>query len=70
MKVSLSALSGRIRGRTQPITSTCLAGKELLAGSYDWTSLVVIFGTSCLYALAALIVAVKLFQREEVLFRT
>ena len=53
-----------------PITSTSLAGKELLAGSYDWVSLAVIFGASCLYALAAQFVAVKLFQREEVLFRT
>ena len=53
-----------------PITSTSLAGKEMLAGSFPWLSLSMIFGASCLYAIAALIVAVKLFQREEVLFRT
>jgi sodium transport system permease protein len=53
-----------------PITSTSLAGKELLAGSFDWGALAVIFGSSCLYAVIALIVAVKQFQREEVLFRT
>jgi sodium transport system permease protein len=53
-----------------PITSTSLASKELLAGSFDWTSLAIIFGSSCLYAAVALFVAVKQFQRESVLFRT
>ena len=53
-----------------PIVGTSLASKELLAGSFDWPSLIMIFGASCLYALLALLVAVKLFQREEVLFRT
>lgn len=53
-----------------PITSTSLASKELLAGSFDWTALALIFGSSCLYAVIALFIAVKQFQREEVLFRT
>jgi len=29
-----------------------------------------IFASSCVYAAAALAIAVKLFQREDVLFRT
>jgi sodium transport system permease protein len=53
-----------------PITSTSLASKELLAGSFDWASLALIFASSCLYAVIAIVVAVKQFQREEVLFRT
>ena len=53
-----------------PITSTSLAGMELLAGSFDWPALAIIFGASCLYAAIALFLAVKQFQREEVLFRT
>lgn len=63
--VELSARTALI-----PITSTSLAGKELLAGSFDWISLAVIFGSSCFYAAIAILVAVKQFQREEVLFRT
>ncbi len=53
-----------------PITSTSLASKELLAGSFDWAPLALIFGSSCLYAMIALAIAVKQFQRESVLFRT
>ncbi len=53
-----------------PITSTSLAGKELLAGSFAWGPLSVIFLSSCIYALIALAAAVWQFQREEVLFRT
>jgi sodium transport system permease protein len=53
-----------------PITSTSLASKELLAGSFHWGPMALIFGSSCLYALIALVFAVRQFQREEVLFRT
>jgi sodium transport system permease protein len=53
-----------------PITSTSLAAKELLAGSFEWGLLALIFASSCLYAVIALFLAVKQFQREEVLFRT
>jgi len=53
-----------------PVTSTSLASKELLAGAFDWTALALIFGSSCVYAAVAIVVAVRQFQREEVLFRT
>jgi sodium transport system permease protein len=53
-----------------PITSTSLASKELLAGAFDWSALALIFASSCLYAAVAILVAVRQFQREEVLFRT
>ena len=52
-----------------PITGTSLAGKELLAGAFDWSILTVIFASSCVYALIALTITVRQFRREEVLFR-
>jgi len=53
-----------------PIVGTSLASKELLAGAFDWGSLGVIFGSSCVYAGIALAIAVRMFQRESVLFRS
>src|ERR1700676_3120470 len=53
-----------------PILNTSLVTKEIVGGTYHWNYMILIFGSSCIYAAMALWVAVKLFQREEVLFRT
>ena len=53
-----------------PILSTSLVCKEIIAGTYHWNSIAVIFGSTCVYAAAALFLAVKMFQREDVLFRS
>ena len=53
-----------------PILNVSLVSKEILTGSYPWGLIALIFGSSCLYAAAALFVAVRAFQRESVLFRT
>ncbi len=53
-----------------PILNTSLVSKEIMAGTYHWNFIVLIFASSCLYAAAALYAAVKLFQREDVLFRS
>ena len=53
-----------------PVLNTSLVSKEIIAGTYDWTSIAVIFLSSSAYAALALAIAVKLFQREDVLFRT
>jgi len=53
-----------------PILNVSLTAKEILTGNYPWGSILVVFGSTCAYAIAALSVAVHLFQREEVLFRT
>ncbi len=53
-----------------PILNVSLLCKELVAGTYHWTFIVLIFLSTCLYAAAALFVAVKMFQRESVLFRS
>ncbi len=53
-----------------PILNMSLIGKEIIAGTYHWNYIGLIFGSSCVYAAVALFLAVKLFQREEVLFRS
>src|SRR5215472_1917248 len=53
-----------------PILSTSLVCKEIIAGTYHWNSMAAIFASSCIYAAAALFIAVKMFQRESVLFRS
>jgi sodium transport system permease protein len=53
-----------------PVLNTSLISKEIIAGTYHWKYIALIFLPSCVYASAALGLAVKLFQREDVLFRT
>lgn len=52
-----------------PILNTSLVSKEIVTGTYHWNYIGIIFASSCVYAVIALAVAVKLFQREDVLFR-
>jgi sodium transport system permease protein len=53
-----------------PILNVSLVSKEIFTGNYQWSLIALIFGSSCVYAAAALFVAVRQFHREEVLFRT
>jgi sodium transport system permease protein len=53
-----------------PILNTSLVNRELVTGTYHWGYILTIFASSCVYAGVALAVAVKMFQREDVLFRT
>jgi sodium transport system permease protein len=53
-----------------PILNVSLLCKELIAGNYHWNSIGLIFVSTSLYALGALFIAVKMFQRESVLFRS
>jgi sodium transport system permease protein len=52
-----------------PILNTSLVCKEIVSGTYHWGFIALIFASSCIYAAAALWVAILLFQREDVLFR-
>jgi sodium transport system permease protein len=52
-----------------PILNLALASKELVSGVYHWPYLALIFGSTCAYAAAALAFCVRLFNREDVLFR-
>jgi len=53
-----------------PVVNLCLTLKEVLMGTYKVWRILVVFGTTSLYALFALYVAQRIFERESVLFRT
>jgi len=53
-----------------PILNTSLICKEIITGTYHWNSIAIIFASTCVYAAAAIFLAVKTFQRESVLFRS
>ncbi len=53
-----------------PILNVSLLCKELVTGTYHWNYIVTIFLSTCVYAGVALFLAVKMFQREDVLFRS
>jgi sodium transport system permease protein len=53
-----------------PVLNTSLVGKEIISGTFHWNLIGLIFLSSSVYAGIAIAIAVKLFQREDVLFRT
>jgi sodium transport system permease protein len=53
-----------------PVLNTTLVCKEIVSGTYHWHQIGIIFLSTCVYAAVALFLAVKQFNREEVLFRT
>ena len=53
-----------------PILNTSLVCKEIVSGTYHWNYIALIFASTCVYAAAAIFIAVKMFQREDVLFRS
>jgi sodium transport system permease protein len=53
-----------------PVLNVSLLCKDLIAGTYHWNLIAIIFGSTCAYAAVALFLAIKMFQRESVLFRS
>ena len=53
-----------------PILNLSLVSKELVSGVWHWHYFAMIFGSSCLYAAAALALCVRMFNRDSVIFRT
>ncbi len=53
-----------------PILNVSLASKELVSGVWHWDLLGLIFASTSLYAAIALGLAVRMFNRESVIFRT
>ncbi|MGC1107276.1 MAG: ABC transporter permease [Candidatus Acidiferrales bacterium] len=69
----LGALPGvELNWRTAlvPILNTSLVSKEIIGGSYPWLMIAAIFGMTSVYATIAIAWAVRMFNREDVLFRT
>jgi sodium transport system permease protein len=52
-----------------PIVNISLASKEMLSGVWHWGYLAAIFGSTALYAAAALALAERIFRREDVVLR-
>ncbi len=52
-----------------PILNVSLASKELVSGVWNWGLLGLIFASTCAYAAIALGLAVRMFKREDVIFR-
>ncbi len=53
-----------------PILNVSLLCKDLVAGTYHWNAIALIFLSTSVYAGAAIFIAIKMFQRESVLFRS
>ncbi len=53
-----------------PILNLSLVCKEMLSGVWHWNYIGLIFGSSSVYAAIALWLAGKMFNREDVIFRT
>jgi len=53
-----------------PLLNVGLVCKEMMAGTWHWHYIALIFGSACVYAAAALAATVWMFHREEVLFRS
>jgi len=58
------------RGPFIPIANFCLLLKELLSGDWSWRSYAITMATNISYASIAFALAVRIFKREEVLFRS
>lgn len=52
-----------------PILNLSLVCKEMLSGIWHWNYIALIFGSTCVYAGVALSLAVRMFNREDVIFR-
>jgi sodium transport system permease protein len=53
-----------------PIVNVSLAAKQILLGSFKWGFILVIFISTFIYAGFSVFVTKRLFEKEEVLFRT
>jgi sodium transport system permease protein len=52
-----------------PILNLSLVCKEMLSGVWHWNYIALIFGSTCTYAAIGLALCVKMFNREDVMFR-
>jgi sodium transport system permease protein len=52
-----------------PVLNTIFVFKEVLAGIVDLSHIGITVGTTLVYALVCLFIAVRVFRREDVLFR-
>ena len=65
----LPGIDLNVRLALVPLLNLSLVCKEMLSGVWHWSYIALIFGSSCVYAGAALALTVKMFNREDVIFR-
>jgi sodium transport system permease protein len=53
-----------------PIVNVCLAAREVLVGTFRWGFIGIILLSTFIYASFSIFVTKRLFEKEEVLFRT
>src|SRR5688572_28238184 len=51
-----------------PVANVLVLLRELFVGKFEWTSMLVVFGSTSLYAATAVVVAARLYGQEAVLF--
>ncbi len=66
----LPGIDLNVRLALVPLLNLSLVCKEMLSGVWHWHYIAIIFGSSCVYAAIALSLAVRMFNREDVIFRT
>ncbi len=72
MPVAIGILPGielNARLALVPLLNLSLICKELLSGVWHWQYIALIFGSTCVYAGLALAWCVRMFNREDVIFR-
>jgi sodium transport system permease protein len=52
-----------------PLLNLSLVCREMLSGVWHWGYIAIIFSSTCVYAAMALALAVRMFNREDVIFR-
>ncbi|MDR1010908.1 MAG: ABC transporter permease [Opitutaceae bacterium] len=52
-----------------PLMNVALVSKEMVSGNFPAGMIALIFGSTCVYAAAALAIAVRMFKKESVIFR-
>jgi sodium transport system permease protein len=52
-----------------PLVNVALVSKEMVAGNFPIGMIALIFVSTCVYAAAALALAVRMFKKESVIFR-
>jgi sodium transport system permease protein len=53
-----------------PIVNVSLAAREVLVGTFHWAQIGLIFVSTFIYASFSIFVTKRLFEKEDVLFRT
>jgi sodium transport system permease protein len=53
-----------------PLLNVSLICKEMIGGTWHWGYIALIFGSTCFYAAGSIVAAIRMFHREDVLFRS